>query len=86
MSMCYTGHYTIQHSPGVSQIFAFIVLAPSSLQSEQHLFDPAMQHSAYPDGAADETVSVVDFENSFKQLVSGHLVCCHLTLQQVHRL
>lgn len=45
-----------------------------------------MQLLAYPDGAADETVSVVDFENPFKQLVTGHLVCCHLTLQQVHRL
>lgn len=45
-----------------------------------------MQLLDYPDGAADETVSVVDFENPFKQLVTGHLVCCHLTLQQVHRL
>lgn len=40
----------------------------------------------YSDGAADEAVSVVDFKHSFKQLVSCHFVCCHLTLQQIHGL
>lgn len=38
----------------------------------------------YPDGAADQTVPVVDFEDPLEQLVSGHLVRRHLTLQQVH--
>lgn len=38
----------------------------------------------YPDGAADQTVPVVDFEDPFKQLVSSRLVRRHLTLQQVN--
>lgn len=37
----------------------------------------------YPDGAADQTVPVVDFEDPFEQLVSGRLVRRHLTFQQV---
>lgn len=41
---------------------------------------------AYPNGAADEAISVVDFQNPLEQLVPGHLICCHLTLQQVNRL
>lgn len=45
-----------------------------------------LSHGSYPDGAADEAVSVVDFEHAFKQLVTGRLVCGHLTLQQVHGL
>lgn len=42
--------------------------------------------ATYPDGAADEAVSVVNFENSFKQLVTRRFVRGHLTLQQVHGL
>lgn len=42
-----------------------------------------MNSLVYPDGAADQTVPVVDFEDPFKQLVSGRLVRRHLTLQQI---
>lgn len=45
-----------------------------------------LQYLLYPDGAADKAVSVVNFENSFEQLVTSHLICSHLTLQQIHRL
>lgn len=45
-----------------------------------------MKWLVYPDGAADQTVPVVDLEDPFKQLVSGRLVRRHLTLQKVDRL
>ena len=45
-----------------------------------------MQTPTYPDGAADEAVPVVDFEDSLEELVPGRFIGSHLTLQQVHGL
>lgn len=45
----------------------------------------SMSH-AHPDGAADESVSIVDLQDSLEQLVPGHLILSIHSFQQVHRL